>query len=188
MARTYKRDARGRFTGGGYSGQSGGRGARLTAKGTRQGGGAKMKAARVGGTVAKPRGLKPGAIKAKVAAAPAKAKAASRLKWEKVAGTGGRRSTAKISDRLRVNVAESGPGSFSGAVVNTKTGQLRMERRGFRNVSEAKAWGQRPSARGERLAGGWQNVESAPQVQTIRRKASRPASTVAKPSRPRRRR
>lgn len=59
MARKYRRDARGRFAGGGFSGQSGGRGARLKASGTRQGGGAKMTAARVGGTLAKPRGLKP---------------------------------------------------------------------------------------------------------------------------------
>ena len=46
MARTYKRDARGRFAGGGYSGQSSGRGARLKAKGTRAGGGAKVNAAK----------------------------------------------------------------------------------------------------------------------------------------------
>jgi len=46
MARTYRRDARGRFAGGGFSGQSGGRGARLKAKGSRDGGGAKTKAAR----------------------------------------------------------------------------------------------------------------------------------------------
>ena len=59
MARSYKRDARGRFAGGGYSGQTGGRGARLMAKGERKGGGAKMTAARPGGTVGKPRGLKP---------------------------------------------------------------------------------------------------------------------------------
>lgn len=52
MARTYRRDARGRFAGGGYSGQSGGRGARLKGGGaTRAGGGAKMKAARVSGTL-----------------------------------------------------------------------------------------------------------------------------------------
>ena len=65
MARTYRRDARGRFAGGGFSGQSGGRGARLKASGTRQGGGAKMKGAKQGGTVSKPRGLKPGSIKSK---------------------------------------------------------------------------------------------------------------------------
>lgn len=45
MARTYKRDARGRFAGGGYSGQTGGRGARLKSAGSkRAGGGAKAKA------------------------------------------------------------------------------------------------------------------------------------------------
>jgi hypothetical protein len=68
MARTYRRDARGRFAGGGFSGQSGGRGARLKGGGkTRDGGGAKMKGARTDGTVAKPRGLKPGSIKPKAA-------------------------------------------------------------------------------------------------------------------------
>jgi hypothetical protein len=46
MARTYRRDARGRFAGGGFSGQSGGRGARLKAKGARAGGGAKVSAAK----------------------------------------------------------------------------------------------------------------------------------------------
>ena len=64
MARKYRRDARGRFAGGGFSGQSGGRGARLKASGTRSGGGAKMRGERAGGTVAKPRGLKPQAVKA----------------------------------------------------------------------------------------------------------------------------
>jgi hypothetical protein len=59
MARSYRRDARGRFAGAGYSGQTGGRGARLKASGTRAGGGAKITAGRVGGTIGKPRGLKP---------------------------------------------------------------------------------------------------------------------------------
>ena len=53
MARTYRRDARGRFASGGYSGQTGGRGARLTATGSRKGGGARMRAARTGGTVSR---------------------------------------------------------------------------------------------------------------------------------------
>jgi hypothetical protein len=61
MARTYRRDARGRFASGGYSGQSGGRGARLTATGTRKGGGARMTAARPGGTVSRSGKGKPGA-------------------------------------------------------------------------------------------------------------------------------
>ncbi len=47
MARTYRRDARGRFAGGGYSGQTGGRGARLKGGGNkRAGGGNTQKAAR----------------------------------------------------------------------------------------------------------------------------------------------
>jgi hypothetical protein len=68
VARSYRRDARGRFAGGGYSGQTGGRGARLMAKGERKGGGAKMTAARPGGTIGKPKGLKPGAVKVKAGA------------------------------------------------------------------------------------------------------------------------
>ena len=80
MARSYRRDARGRFAGGGYSGQTGGRGARLMAKGQRAGGGVKMKAARVGGTVSKPRGLKPqqGISAQSVAVKPKPARLASR--------------------------------------------------------------------------------------------------------------
>ena len=39
MARTYRRDARGRFAGGGFSGQSGGRGARLKGGGAKRSGG-----------------------------------------------------------------------------------------------------------------------------------------------------
>ena len=47
MARSYRRDARGRFAGGGYSGQTGGRGARLKGGGAkRAGGGAAGKAAK----------------------------------------------------------------------------------------------------------------------------------------------
>jgi hypothetical protein len=46
VARSYRRDANGRFAGGGYSGQTGGRGARLKAKSTRAGGGAKVSAAK----------------------------------------------------------------------------------------------------------------------------------------------
>ena len=49
MARRYVRDAKGRFAGKGFSGQTGGRGARLTAKGKkRDGGGAIVKPTRIG--------------------------------------------------------------------------------------------------------------------------------------------
>ena len=181
MARTYRRDARGRFASGGYSGQSGGRGARLTATGLRKGGGAKVTAARHGGTVAKPRELKPGAIKPKTATPAASSAKSSRLKWETPAGFGGRRRTANISNRLKVNVAQSGPGSFRASVVNTKTGEPRMSRSGFRNVSEAKAWGQKPSARGFRLMGGKYKSEAASSATGIHRKAgTKPSGTVSK--------
>lgn len=82
MARSYKRDARGRFAGGGYSGQTGGRGARLTAKGRRAGGGAKMTAARPGGTIGKPRGLKPGAVKVKARAKASKVKTIKQIRQQ----------------------------------------------------------------------------------------------------------
>lgn len=50
MARRYTRDARGRFASGGFSGQTGGRGARLMSGGrSRAGGGATIKAAPTGG-------------------------------------------------------------------------------------------------------------------------------------------
>ena len=64
--RRQPRDARGRFASYGYAGQTGGRGARLKSAGnTRDGGGAKMQAARPAGTIGKPAGLKPGSIKPK---------------------------------------------------------------------------------------------------------------------------
>lgn len=64
--RRQPRDARGRFASYGYAGQTGGRGARLTSAGNkRDGGGAKMQAARPAGTIKKPAGLKPGSIKPK---------------------------------------------------------------------------------------------------------------------------
>lgn len=51
MARRYTRDARGRFASGGFSGQTGGRGARLMSGGrSRAGGGARIQAAPTGGT------------------------------------------------------------------------------------------------------------------------------------------
>lgn len=69
MARRYVRDAKGRFAPKGYSGQTGGLGARLkSGKGNvRSGGGAKIKTAAPKGTIGKPRGLKPGTIKPKPA-------------------------------------------------------------------------------------------------------------------------
>lgn len=64
--RRQPRDARGRWASYGYAGQTGGRGARLKSAGnTRDGGGAKMQAARPAGTIGKPAGLKPGSIKPK---------------------------------------------------------------------------------------------------------------------------
>ena len=52
--RRQPRDTRGRFASYGYTGQTGGRGARLTSKGNkRDGGGAKMQAARPAGTIGK---------------------------------------------------------------------------------------------------------------------------------------
>jgi hypothetical protein len=61
MARRYVRDAKGRFAPKGYSGQTGGRGARLKGgKGNvRSGGGAKIKTAAPKGTIGKSKDLKP---------------------------------------------------------------------------------------------------------------------------------
>jgi hypothetical protein len=53
VARVYKRDKLGRFASSGYSGQSSGRGARLTGSGNRDGGGARMQAARPSGTLSR---------------------------------------------------------------------------------------------------------------------------------------
>jgi hypothetical protein len=60
VARRYVRDARGRFAGKGFSGQTTGKGARLMSPGkTRSGGGSKITLSKRGGTVSKPQGLKP---------------------------------------------------------------------------------------------------------------------------------
>jgi hypothetical protein len=60
MARTYHRDRLGRFASKGFSGQSGGRGARLMSPGReRVGGGARMRTAAPGGTIGKRRGVQP---------------------------------------------------------------------------------------------------------------------------------
>lgn len=73
MARTYRRDARGRFAGAGYSGQTSGRGARLKAGGkSRAGGGTRMKSAQVRGTITRPANFRLGAAKPKPVAEPAK--------------------------------------------------------------------------------------------------------------------
>lgn len=64
MARQYRRDARGRFAGGGYQGQTGGRGSRLGAPGrTRSGGGVKMKAAGPAGTISGRNRARAGVVK-----------------------------------------------------------------------------------------------------------------------------
>jgi hypothetical protein len=52
VARRYVRDARGRFAGKGYSGQTAGRGARLMASGTRKGGGSRIRAGKAPGSFA----------------------------------------------------------------------------------------------------------------------------------------
>lgn len=173
MARTYRRDARGRFASGGYSGQTGGRGARLMAKNVRQGGGARMQAAGPKGTIGKPRGLKPGAIKPK----PQVPKQSAGPKFEKV--TAGRRRAVLPSGRA-INIHDNGR-QFSATLVG-KDGSPRMSRRGFRNVSEAKRWAKNPNARGPRLMGRMgAESEALPRLDGIRRKGRGPSNTVRKP-------
>ncbi len=110
MARTYRRDARGRFTSGGGSGQTGGRGARLKGGGAkRAGGGAKMTVAKAGGTVAKPSrppsANKPSAPKPanKIAPSPRRPNAAERAYMEIKNGKGKSkfRSDKKVLEEMQ---------------------------------------------------------------------------------------
>jgi hypothetical protein len=106
MARRYTRDNRGRFASkgvggiGGYQGQTSGRGARLKTPGhVRDGGGAKQKlGAKAGGTIGKPKGLKPqSGQKLKTGVAASRLKAAN----------------AKMGNRPDI-AAQHIPGRFSG--------------------------------------------------------------------------
>ena len=109
MARKYRRDARGRFAGGGYSGQTGGRGARLKSGGAKRvGGGVKAKAARAGGTVSKPRGLKPGAIKPK-AQQVAGVKASPKTNGHVAQLTASRNSLRSQLKEVRQKIKDAGP-------------------------------------------------------------------------------
>ena len=177
MARRYARDNRGRFASKGTGATA--RGGRL-----KTAGGSKRQTQTMQASAA-PRA---GAIRGKVkrdptaasrvgqqAAAPAAAKPA-RLRFTKQAGG---RTTAELSSGNRVNIGQQGPKSFRATVVG-KSGAPRMERVGFRNISEAKEWAANPNARGPRLMGGGLRTEASPR--TTWRRAARPANTVSKPA------
>ena len=178
MARKYTRDNRGRFASAAGGGATA-RGGRLkTAAGNKRQGQTMKAAGGPKGTIGKGRnGPKPKTIALKPATT-----TRTKLKLSSSAGSGGTKRTAQISDRLKVNTAQNGPRQFSATVVDTKTGAPRMKRSGFRNISEAKAWAQRPSARGPRLMGGGLRTEAAPNATWMRtRVGAGRRSTIGKP-------
>jgi len=117
VGRKYVRDARGRFAGSGYTGQTSGKGARLMASGTRKGGGSKITLQKRGGTVSKPQGLKPGSIKPKSSIGSIGAKLAARDQARgrgdgaavnlKLSGTRGKRLDAEISRNVKAQKVAS---------------------------------------------------------------------------------
>ena len=236
MARTYKRDANGRFAGGGggsgrvtggslkartsarrsraklaakdpgdssLSGTNSRRAQRAAvtrtgkaAAAARTGNRARAKAARVGGTVGKPRGLKPGAIRPKASPSktggkpPAAKGQGARLKWQRQSKKG--MQSATLPNGRRVNVVASPNGKSASATVLNKDGSPRIGRKDFRNVTEAKQWAANPSARGPRLGArynpsmkrrkSWEMPSDAsPGLGIARRARSGRSGTVSKP-------
>jgi hypothetical protein len=109
-----------------------------------------------------------GLIAARKAAKPA----ASKLQTVPMAA--GRR-TAALSDGRRINIHDNKKAGFSAALIG-KSGAPRMERKGLRNVSAAKAWAANPNARGPRLMGGALSTEASPRATWTRN--AKPANTL----------
>jgi hypothetical protein len=117
----------------------------------------------------------------RTAAAAVKPVRRASLRFTKQSST---RTTAELSGGNRINIAQQGPRSFRASLVG-KSGSPKMERSGFRNISEAKKWAANPNARGPRLMGGGLNTEAS--AKATWRRAPRIASTI-KMDRPRKRR
>jgi hypothetical protein len=117
----------------------------------------------------------------RAAAAAVKPVRRTSLRFTKQSST---RTTAELSGGNRINIAQQGPRSFRASLVG-KSGSPKMERSGFRNISEAKKWAANPNARGPRLMGGGLNTEAS--AKATWRRAPRIASTI-KLDRPRKRR
>jgi len=112
------------------------------------------------------------------------------LKWEKPAGSGGRRQTASLPGGRRVNVYSDGKGATA-AIFNERDRSPVMNRKDFRNVTEAKKWAANPSARGPRILGRYQPsmkrrkawempTDASPSLANIQGKKARPALKVSR--------
>lgn len=171
MARRYTRDNRGRFASVGATA----RGGRLkTASGERRATVTRQITAKSGKTISRPKGYTRPAPKDSPAT---KAPAGRKPKFEKVKHGPGRR-VAYIGEGRRINISNTGK-DFTATLVG-KDGAPRMQRKGLRNITAAKAWGSNPNARGPRLMGGGLNTEASPSA-TWFRGSRRTGSTVGRP-------
>jgi len=111
------------------------------------------------------------------------------LKWEKPAGSVGRQA-ASLPNGRRVMVTTSGKGAT--VTIIDRKGNPVMNRKDFRNVTEAKKWAASPSARGPRILGRYQPsgkrrkawempTDASPGLANIQGKKARPTGTIAKP-------
>ena len=171
--RKYSRDNKGRFASTGSGGATA-RGGRLkTASGNKRKT-QTITATGQKGVLAKPKGLKPGAIKPKAAAAAAKPAALStKAKTPKF--------TTEQSGRVRRAALGGGRTAIvrknSAVIINAK-GEPIMTRKGLPNITAGKKYAANPNARGPRLMGR-DRSEASPSRGYIR--TSKPTGTINKP-------
>lgn len=176
--RKYARDNQGRFASTGTGATA--RGGRLkTASGNKRKTQTMQSAAAPKGTIGKPKGLKPGTIKAKAATAKPKdntvtAKPAS-------AKPAGLKFVAEQSGRVRRAALGGGRTAVvrkdQAVIINAK-GTPIMTRKGLPNIAAGKKYAANPNARGPRLMGSGRS-EALPSRDYL--KTSRPTGTINKP-------
>ena len=168
--RKYSRDNKGRFASTGSGGATA-RGGRLkTASGNKRKT-QTITATGQKGVLAKPKGLKPGAIKPKAAAKPATL--STKAKTPKF--------TTEQSGRVRRAALGGGRTAIvrknSAVIINAK-GEPIMTRKGLPNITAGKKYAANPNARGPRLMGR-DRSEASPSRGYIR--TSKPTGTINKP-------
>lgn len=176
--RKYARDNQGRFASTGTGATA--RGGRLkTASGNKRKTQTMQSAAAPKGTIGKPKGLKPGTIKAKAATAKPKdntvtAKPAS-------AKPAGLKFVAEQSGRVRRAALGGGRTAVvrkdQAVIINAK-GTPIMTRKGLPNITAGKKYAANPNARGPRLMSSGRS-EALPSRDYL--KTSRPTGTINKP-------
>ena len=167
--RKYSRDNNGRFASTGTGATARG-GRLLTAKGNKRKT-QTITATGQKGVLAKPKGLKPGAIKPKAAAKPAAL--STKAKSPKF--------TTEQSGRVRRAALGGGRTAIvrknSAVIINAK-GEPIMTRKGLPNITAGKKYSANPNARGPRLMGR-DRSEASPSRGYIR--TSKPTGTIGKP-------